>query len=245
MLLLIFFLIVVALRFSPSSTSYHNLFIKEHSVRSNNDNKPLGQTLFVLNVPPYVTADSLKNVFELSGKIQQVIFDNSEESIASNDGFKRAYIVFKSRETLLKALKLTHLNLLSTDNVLKLGIEKWVEEYNDSIKSPEELQQQIDDFMKGFEDTEKSNNKSEVVDDEGWTVVTKGGRNPGISRKESVVNKLDAKSLKKMKKKELKNFYTFQIRESQIKNIAKLRKNYEEAKDKVKLMKASRKFKPY
>lgn len=214
-------------------------------VRANDEMKPIGQTLFILNVPPYVTEDSLKNVFASAGKIHHVLFDDNEENFAKNDGFRKAYIVFKSRESLLKALKITNLNVLSTtENCLKLGVEKWIEEYNESIKSPEELQKEIDEFMKNYDENEKSN-KTDATDDEGWTVVTKSGRKPGLSRKESVLNNLDAKSIKKMKKKELKNFYTFQIRESQMKNIVQLRKNYEEAKNKVKLMKAARKFKPY
>lgn len=205
----------------------------------------MGQTLFVLNVPPYVTEPSLKNVFLSAGKILHVIFDNNEENFIKNDGFRKAYVVFKSREVLLKALKLNNLNVLSTkENPLKTGVEKWTEEYNDSIKSPELLQKEIDEYMKNFDDNEKSS-KTEITDDDGWTVVTKGGRKPGLSRKESVLNSLDVKSVKKTKKKELKNFYTFQIRETQMKNIAELRKNYEEAKNKVKLMKAARKFKPY
>lgn len=209
------------------------------------DSKPIGQTLFVLNIPPYITEDQLKSSFSLAGKIRQVVFDDSEDNFARNDGFKRGYIVFHSREALLKAMKLTNLNLESTSgSIFKMGIEKWVDEYNASIKCPEELQKEIDDFMKNFDEQEKSK-KSEITDDNGWTVVTKGGRKPGLSRKESMVNKLDAKSIKKMKKKELKNFYTFQIRESQMKNIVELRKNYAEAKDKVRLMKAARKFKPY
>lgn len=244
-----FFLLIIfvalPLQFSSSSTSFHSLYMKEHSVRVNDETKPIGQTLFVINVPPYVTEDSLKNAFASVGKIHHVLFDENEENIIKNDGFRKAYIVFKSRECLLKALKLTNLNVLSTkSNPLKMGVEKWVEEYNESIKSPELLQKEIDEFMQNYDENEKSN-KNDITDDDGWTVVTKGGRKPGLSRKESVLNNLDAKNSKKLKKKELKNFYTFQIRESQMKNIAELRKNYEEAKNKVKLMKATRKFKPY
>lgn len=70
-------------------------------------------------------------------------------------------------------------------------------------------------------------------------------RNPGLARKESVVNKLNEKIGRGAKKKELKNFYTFQIRENKMKNLAELRKSYEEAKNKVKQMKNIRRFKPY
>lgn len=221
------------------------MYIKEHSVRTNDEEKPIGQTLFVLNVPPYVTEDSLKCVFASAGKINHVLFNENEENVVKNDGFRKAYIVFKSREALLKALKMTNLNVLSTtEKNLKLGIEKWIEEYNESIQSPEKLQKKIDEFMQTYEENDKIS-KIDETDDDGWSVVTKTGRKPGLSRKESVLNNLDSKNNKKMKKKELKNFYTFQIRESQMKNIAELRKSYEEAKSKVKLMKAARKFKPY
>lgn len=236
--------LVLPLRFSTPNISYHKLFIKEHCVRINDISKPLGQTLFVLNVPPYITEDNLKNAFSLAGDIQQVIFDFTDNNFAKNDGFKRAYIVFKTREILLKALKLTYLNVLPSEEIVKkIGVGKWIQDYNDTVKSPEELQKQIDDFMKTYDEYERSS-KTNFVDDEGWTVVTKSSRKPGFSRKESVINKLDDKSMKKMKKKELKNFYTFQIRESHMKNIAELRKNYEEAKNKVRLMKEARKFKP-
>lgn len=187
----------------------------------------------------------MKLLFVSAGKINQVIIEDSDDNFTKNDGFRRGYIVFKSREALLKALHLEKLNALSTkENPIKTGIEKWVDEYNESIKNPEELQNEIDEFMKNYDENEKSS-KADIIDDDGWTVVTKGGRRSGLSRKESVLNSIDSKNAKKMKKKELKNFYTFQIRETQMKNIAELRKNYEEAKNKVKLMKATRKFKPY
>lgn len=234
---------VLPLFFSSSSTSYHNLFLKEHTARKNDDNKPIGQTLFVLNIPPYVTRERLKDLFASAGKIDDVIIE--EDTLLKNDGFKRAYIVFKSREVLLKALSLKKLNVLSSDdNPLNVGVKKWVHEYNESIMSHEQLQNEINLFMKNFNENEKTS-KTETTDDDGWTVVTKKGRNVGLSRKESVLNNIESKNAKKMKKKELQNFYTFQIRENQMKNIAELRKNYEEAKNKVKLMKAARKFKPY
>lgn len=237
---------VLPLQFASNSTSYHTLFIKEHFARMNDDSKPLGQTLFLLNIPPYVTKENLKTLFASFGNIQEVIFDDSEDNFTKNDGFKKGFIVFKTRDALIKALNVSKLNVLSTkENSLKIGIEKWIEEYNDSIKSHEELQSEINEFMENFNENGKMHKSNITDDNDGWTVVTKAGRKAGLSRKESVQNNLDVKNIKKTKKKELKNFYTFQIRETQMKNIAELRKNYEEAKNKVKLMKAARKFKPY
>ncbi|KAG5886095.1 hypothetical protein JTB14_031696 [Gonioctena quinquepunctata] len=237
---------VLPLQFSAESTSCHDILIKEHSIRTKDEKKPPGQTLFVLNIPPYATESGLKNAFSLSGKITRVILEESEENHLNKDGFKRGFIVFNKRDNLLKALTLETLRPMSPkERPVKVGLKKWIEEYNSSICDSEELQKQIDTFMAKYDKNENKTKKEEVVDDEGWTVVTKGGRKPGLSRKESVENKLNNKISKGSKKKELKNFYTFQIRESKMKNIATLRKNFEEAKNKVSLMKQARKFKPY
>ncbi|XP_056639131.1 ribosomal RNA-processing protein 7 homolog A [Diorhabda sublineata] len=236
---------VLPLLFSSKSTSCHEIFIKEHSVRIDDDSKPPGQTLFAINIPPIATVEGLKNAFSIVGKVRRVILENNKEN-TTNDGFRRAYIIFHKREQLLKVLKLEKLNPLSPDDKpVKIGLEQWIEDYNNSICDPNLLQQEINSFMKDFDSKESKAKAEEVVDDEGWTVVTKKGRKPGLSRKESVAKKLNHKLEKGAKKKELKNFYTFQIRESKMKNIATLRKNYEEAKKKVEMMKQARRFKPY
>nr|CAH7757574.1 unnamed protein product [Callosobruchus chinensis] len=235
----------IPLLLSSERTKSHELFIKEHS-RKDNDDKPRGQTLFVLNVPPLTTEASLANAFAAAGKINKVIL---EESGDEQDGFKRAYIVFSKQEYLKSALKLVSLKPLSSqDKPLKIGLSKWIEEYNQSICIPDKLLKKTDNFLNQYEHVEKKQNsdrKEEITDDEGWTLVTKGGRKPSISRTKGIEAKLKDKATKASKRKELKNFYTFQIRESQMKNIATLRKNFEEAKKKVNLMKQSRRFKPY
>lgn len=236
---------VLPLKYSAKSTACHELFIKEHSVRILEENKPAGLTLFVLNIPPYATEDSIKNVFSPAGKIKKVTLERTEENYRDNDGFQRGFIAFFKCETLLRALKLEQLNPLSSDDKpLKFGLEQYKCEYNNSISDPSTLKAEAEKYLRIFEETEKPKKSEEVVDDEGWTVVTKAGRKPGLSRKTSVANKLIEKTNKGSKRKELKNFYTFQIREGKMKKIAELRKNFEEAKEKVNLIKKSRKFKP-
>ncbi|XP_030750451.1 ribosomal RNA-processing protein 7 homolog A [Sitophilus oryzae] len=236
---------VVKFKYSKESSSSHNLFIKEHSLRVQEDDKPPGRTLFVINIPPYITEVYLKKLFLQFGNVTSVIFQEpNTEDHKNYNGFKKCYVVFASRSSLLKSLKITCLGL--EESPIKTGLQKWMQEYNDSVVKPEILQAEINSFMKKYDKLEESKAKNqEEVDKEGWTVVTKKGRNPGLARKESVEIKLNEKTKISSKKKELKNFYTFQIRESKMKNIVQLRKNYEEAKKKVALMRASRKFKPY
>ncbi|CAG9837147.1 unnamed protein product [Diabrotica balteata] len=235
---------VLPLVFSTYSTSSHDVFIKEHSVRAISEDKPPGQTLFMLNVPPTATEEGLKNAFSSVGNIKRIIFESNTEE--EGDGFKRAYIVFNKREQLIRALKLQTLNPMSTENEpVEIGLGLWIENYNKTICDPDVLREEVSAFMADFDSQDKKDKKEENVDDEGWTVVTKGGRKPGLSRKESLANKLNEKVQKGAKKKELKNFYTFQIRESKKEKIALLRKSYKEAKEKVRIMKQERKFKPY
>ncbi|KAF7282719.1 hypothetical protein GWI33_002113 [Rhynchophorus ferrugineus] len=237
---------VMQLRYSSKNSTYHELFIKEHSLRHKEEDKPLGLTLFVLNIPPYITEAHMKDAFSEFGNIASVKFQEKETNDKRRSSFNNGYVVFSKRSGLLKCLQASSISL---ENVqIKAGLSKYIEQYNNSIVNPEELQKEITTYMKGLDKKEQKKDKSESemeVDDDGWTVVTKKGRNPGLARKESVTIKLEEKMKEKSKKKELKNFYTFQIRESKMKNVIELRKSYEEAKKKVALMKASRKFKPY
>jgi len=223
---------------SKDTTCPHELFVKEHSLRHQDDDKPPGRTLFVLNIPPYLNSTHVKSVFSSTGAVSNVIFAQQPH------GFQSAYVVFAKREGLLKALQTEMLQLKSD---LKTGLEQWIEDYTDSIEDAASLHKEVTTFMKNYDKREdKSKNSSAPdVDDEGWTVVTRKGHKPGVANKESVKLKINEKIVQTKKKKELKNFYTFQIKESKMKNLVALRKNYEEAKKKVELMRSSRRFKPY
>lgn len=212
--------------------------MKEHSLRHQEDDKPPGRTLFVLNIPPYLNTTQVKNLFSSSGAVSNITFTQKSH------GFKSAYVVFAKREGLLKVLKT---EMLQLNSELKTGLEQWIEDYTNSIEDAASLHKEVITFMKNYdkqEDKSKKNSAPEV-DDEGWTVVTRKGHKPGVANKESVKLKVNEKIVQTKKKKELKNFYTFQIKESKMKNLVALRKNYEEAKKKVELMRSSRRFKPY
>lgn len=238
------FYLVLPLKFQANSAFYHNIYIKEHLVHKKDDGKPFGRTLFVLNVPPYATEDSLKRVFSAAGAVQSVTLCETEDH-----GFKTCYIVFKKSASLSRALKLKELEPLSTkEHPVTTGLKKYIQDYNNSLIDPAVLQNEVDKFMADYDKQEKLREKKEKQqkeDEEGWTVVTKKGRHPGLSRKESVEVKIAEKLHKKSKKKGVKNFYTFQIRESKMNHIAKLREKFEEDKKRIEAFKKSRKFKPF
>lgn len=224
------------LSFSKENTCTHDLFFKEHSSKIPDPDKPKGRTLFVANIPPYVSTEDIKYVFEIAGQVKNVIVEGDK------DCFKFAYIIYTKSSSVQNVFKLTYLRPLSSETrTVKTGIAKWIEEYNNSIENEEELKAKVRFTIQKYDNNQYR--EKEVNDDSGWTVVTKKSRTPGLSRTESVRKKLSEKNAKK--KKQLQNFYTFQIRESKKNHIANLRKKYEEDKKRVQAMKQARKFKPF
>ena len=45
----------IKVKFDENQDVCHVLYLKDHSVREENDQTPNGRTLFVLNIPPYCT----------------------------------------------------------------------------------------------------------------------------------------------------------------------------------------------
>jgi Ribosomal RNA-processing protein 7 (RRP7) C-terminal domain len=98
---------------------------------------------------------------------------------------------------------------------------EWKSDYDNQIVSGLELQAEIDSFMdqhdKRVSDEQMLQKEAEgQADEDGWVTVTKKGRKPGFARKESVEQKVLEREGKKKTKKQLLNFYTFQIRESKM-----------------------------
>ncbi|KAJ8715856.1 hypothetical protein PYW08_013141 [Mythimna loreyi] len=249
------------LRLTEDSVAPHTVYIKEHIVREHTKDKPQGRTLLVVNVPPYADEKGLINAFKEAGTVQsvQLCLKPSTADIKhiirfipeeNNTTFRAAYIVFKKVVELDKALKLTELQPLNSNaHQMQVGIKKWINEYNSTILLPKTLKENIETFMKQFDENaqkaDKKEKELEQEDDEGWVTVTKRGKVQSFARSEKVENKIMQKEEKNKKRKELKNFYTFQIRESKMKHIVSLRQKFEEDKKKIAQIKQSRRFKPF
>lgn len=113
------YIIALWCRFDAECSEKHQLFFKEHSVRNQAPEHSKGQTLFVLNIPPYATTDSLKHAFtDLCGNVRSVTF-------SSNKGFKSAYIVFERNSSLDRALTLSEhcvVTLSTSENICLTGL---------------------------------------------------------------------------------------------------------------------------
>lgn len=124
------------------------------------------------------------------------------------------------------------------------GLRKWLSISENSIVSTQQLQNEADQFMEAYDaDLEAAEKAKEELaarlKADGFTLVTRKGKNRG---------ELDDDSENKKKKKKslvLKDFYRFQKTEQKLQALSTLREKFEEDKERIRQLKAKRKFKPY
>ncbi|NXS91881.1 RRP7A protein, partial [Jacana jacana] len=254
-------------KFGEKQRSPHCLLVKEHQVREGTGTThPSRRTLFVLNVPPYCSPESLSRLFSRCGHVQSVDVcekpgpGEKKERLKSKfftgkavTGFHVAYVVFRkpSGVQAAKALAQEGPLLISTEaHPVKTGISKWIASYAASVVDQEELKAEVDAYMQDYdkkiaEEEAKAAREEGVPDEEGWVKVTRKGRKPGLPRTEAANLRVLEKEKQKRARKELLNFYAWQHRETKREHIAQLRKKFEEDKQRIALMRAQRKFRPY
>ncbi|MBN3315927.1 RRP7A protein, partial [Atractosteus spatula] len=254
-------------QFSQSSQAHHWLYLKEHRVRAESSvTRPLDQTLFVLNVPPYCSEECLLRLFSPCGPVQSVELrerpgpkEQTEPELSKyfrkprNKGFSVAYVVFKKASGVAAAKKLrpeTPLVLSTTEHPLRTGLQKWIEEYSASIVQADELQAAVDQYMQEYDRRVEEEAKREAEeegkpDEEGWVKVSRRGRRPARPHTEAANQRALERERRKRARKELLNFYSWQHRETQREHIAELRRKFEEDKQRIAVLRAQRKFRPY
>ncbi|XP_054464087.1 ribosomal RNA-processing protein 7 homolog A [Anoplopoma fimbria] len=260
----------LTLRFSSHSLAEHKLYLKEHKVRAEkSSHRPMDRTLFVLNIPPYCSQAVVKELFSQFGCVQSVELrdhpGSSQESgpklarcfkPVEKQGFKVGYIVFENSSCVSAAKSHPHdepLVVCTEQRPVRTGVQKWIHQYTDSFILPDKLQQIVDSFMDGYDtrkeeeaDRQKKEIEQQQEDEEGWVKVTKGPKGTkGRPHSEAANKRTLQKEIRKKKRKELMNFYTWQHRNTQKEHIAELRKKFEEDKQRIALLRAQRKFRPY
>ncbi|MBW03847.1 Ribosomal RNA-processing protein 7 A, partial [Eschrichtius robustus] len=166
-------------------------------------------------------------------------------------GFQVAYVVFQKPRGVSATLALKGPLLVSTEShPVKSGIHKWIRDYADSVPDPEALRVEVDTFMETYdekmaEEEAKAKEEEGVPDEEGWVKVTRRGRRPVLPRTEAASLRVLEREKRKRARKELLNFYAWQHRETKMEHLAQLRKKFQEDKQRIELMRAQRKFRPY
>lgn len=247
---------------SDEESLAHSIYIKKYRSEKKTSDKPVGKTLSVINIPPYANQESLNRVFSIAGQVENVLlidcyknehrtkYQVKSEYFNQEIPFKFqiAFIVYKKSESLDLIFRLNELPSLSTaQHPVPTGIEKWTAQYSKRSVNIDEMQKEIDEYMKHYDKIkEAEKTQEEGENDDGWVTVGKKGHNAGFKQKESVINRLEQKIQNQKKKaKSLTSFYTFEMRESKKQQLMELRKKFEDDKLKMNSMKQSRKFKPY
>jgi ribosomal RNA-processing protein 7 len=249
----------------------HTIYLKEHSEKGENIEKQKSKTAFIGNVDyglemTHEEIDSyLRELFNNFGEVESVSvskFHREEAEKKSNNYSRFAHLVFKKKNSLKLALTApdsTYYELgkeLSKNFGLKqrfsLKKRKTVEDISNMYPyceiDPKELQEEVDIFMRDFEEQENSDKLerervSRLPDDDGFMPVHHRKKRKRMEEKRgkgSSRSRCDEK-----KQIELKNFYRFQMRDDKREKLGDLRKRFDEDKQKVAAMKADRKFKPF
>ncbi|XP_075879712.1 ribosomal RNA-processing protein 7 homolog A [Nelusetta ayraudi] len=261
---------VLPVQFAPDSAAQHKLYVKEHKVRAeSSSHRPLDRTLFVLNIPPYCSQGIVKELFSQFGTVQSVEL-NDHPGLPRDSGpnlskyfkpaekqcFKVGYIVFRASSSLTAVKSHPHnvpLVVSTEQHPVNTGVQKWIQKYRASFIQTEKLQELVDSFMGDYDkrkekeaEKQKEEADKQKEDEEGWTKVTKGPKGAKARPHSEAANRRTLqKEMKKKKRKELLNFYSWQHKNTQKEHIAELRKKFEEDKQKIALLRAQRKFRPY
>lgn len=227
------------------------LFARKHQSRLNDF--PKDRTLFLINIPHDTTPDLLAELFNECGHIESATIKNA-----------KCHVVFKDEKSIAQILTLeklkwhTHTQSLSSTLQLTPAFLK-------HHKKPDvrKLQQKVDEAMLLFESQESDEKRKReemrnVVDDDGFVLVTRQGRKlnaDGTGATMGALSRDEAELLQakeKTKKTGLVDFYRFQMREKKrdgnfVSNVelAELRRKFEEDKKKIAGMKQDGRFRPY
>jgi len=259
----------IEVKFSSEHKAGHVLYMKPHQTREAKNNNE--SVLFVNNIPSYCTEEMVSGMFErYCGHVKAVhLLEKPDPKFASVSvetkskyfdkcqikGFKVAYVKFEKGAALEKAMNMnstTDYFWSTGEKHLLIGMRKWQNSYNESILKADkvsEMQKEIDAYLLDYDEKKKEEERrlrlSEKPDDDGWMTVTRKGRTKGAPRTEASKTRIEQRDEKRQAKQQLVNFYSFQMKESKIKQLEEMRMKFEEDKKRIQLMKESRRFRPY
>jgi len=215
-------------------------------------------TLVVVGIAPYVSKDCLERVFGEFGDVQEVTFqrevDHSLFEQSMGKGFQTAHVRFAASEHISTVMDQCHkssLKLLFTkETPIMSGLSKWCSEYKTKFHDSSALKDDIDSYMADFDKAEEERKKEErkrrnQPDEEGWVTVTRSAR--GRVPPAVLATQKDQQKPSKKKRRideSLNAFYSFQAKESKMKNLQDLRQKFDEDKKRLALLKSARKFRP-
>lgn len=231
------------------NSSCHYLFFKIHAGRKSDMRLPVGRTVFVVNIPVGATSDFLGGIFSEIGEIDGVIWRNRDESrsyIALDEAVSvsgsSGYLVFKNKfeaSRVYSSSSYEHTISSDTKHLTSTGLKSWICAYEASFPSPSYLLESISRYMAMFDEKEKEveeelRRKTVAPDEEGFLVVP--------TKKATKKIKLTEEEGQRQKKKEVSDFYKFQVREQKIEKYLDLSEKFKRDKQRVVELKAKNHF---
>jgi ribosomal RNA-processing protein 7 len=134
------------------------------------------------------------------------------------------------------------------------GIIKWIDEYRRRFSVDlTQMEQASRDYLSKTESssTNTSSDKYQsdnVNDNDGWTVVSRTlnkTRQRMIPSTDKTLNRLRMKHKRASERKELTNFYQFQMTDKKVDQLEQLKMKFELDKQRILQMRQQRKFKPF
>ncbi|KAN0011877.1 hypothetical protein ACTFIU_007448 [Dictyostelium citrinum] len=231
----------------------NSIFKKYIYIKKETNKKwPQNKTLFVTNLPTHCqTLEDVKKLFKYDF-IESVHFGQpnlknndtptAEDSLEQIDESTKhvAHIVMKDQDSLKLFLKKSHSLSIQQPSLPLNGFNQLLNQYNSKIiVNYDELQIKLDNIMIDYDkrvlESKKRSKSRNVPDEEGF--ITVGPSSAKVMTAEEV------KAL--MEKKQKKNFYAFQHRQTKKDELDVLRQKFEEDKQRISKITAARKFKPY
>jgi len=165
--------------------------------------------------------------------------------------FKKASSVEKAMSLDNEQIETLQFDLDEDDWDINVGLNKWILLHKEQIASAEELEREATEFMRNF-DALKSKEAAERAaklnkpDEDGWTLVGPAKKRSKFSDGSIKVSAVKAEEIVvNSKSKRQDNFYKFQKHEKRREQLAELRKQFEEDKQKILQMKNSHQFRPF
>jgi len=231
------------------------------------DVKP-GCTLFVVNVPPFYTAEHLMQLFTCFGAVENVNFlqMGPAASLATqldrvgavqpSSFYRSAHVVFEEEQSVEMA-RTTDLSRMpqqcptEEDDAARRGMRSWIAAYHTAHPDVAALQMQVDRFMEGFDARSAAERAAARTgaqqDADGWTLVRSTQRNNkrALMAREEETERAASRAAKKARQNTVVHFYKHHEREAKKERLLALREKFEQDKLKIAKMKQERKFKPY
>lgn len=249
-----YIVVPVALNSEKKSPVYHVIYLKKHEIKDEGfENPEAGRVAYAVNLPVTTSIDHVKSFCQdLAGVIVE---DFRPE--AGN----RAQIVLVDKVSctrlLSKAKQIHKLDkeplVWSGSDSTATGYKKYIAKGAQKFTDPETLLNSVNEFMKVYNDAEERErrsrrSKSGLVDEDGFTLVTSSARGSKASIAAQVAatqEQLKHEAEKRSKKKEMVDFYRFQIREKKKRATNDLLKKFNDDKAKILELRGKNRFKPY